>query len=429
MSRPDTLMPAPLEAAPVPQVANHTSWPAQYFQHVDPFDEAYHVMVCRITYSLADLEAAGETPPTPVPCPAHAQSPLCESDRFRGAPNASSVIEESDYAPFKPRCDVLVVNAQACSPEGRPRTRWQVGFGFGEAIHKVFQVCGPRRLKKGLTGWQLSAPAPATEVPLVYELAYGGPIVLRAQQLLEQLQAGALTPDEAAQAAGAIEALPEHDAHNPIGCGHSPEPLLHALQPVRALLAARLGLDWPAVLELFSGAPQIEALDTPFTGQKAYPVIGLGPVGRWWAPRLALAGTHDEAWKATQWPRSPRDHDYRYWNCAPEDQQIDYPAGGEVIALANLGRAQGGTGPLRRFALPRQDLQLLVRLEAGPMLFAPMHIDTVIIDLEADTLTVVRRATVSARMPVRKLELGTWPPGTQATATQATATPESAHGR
>jgi len=137
-------------------------------------------------------------------------------------------------------------------------------------------------------------------------------------------------------------------------------------------------------------------------------VLGLGPIGRWWQPRLQLAGTHDEAWRQTQWPKSPQDHDYRYWCCAPADQQIDYPQGGEAISLLNL-TPQGG---IVRFALPRQDLQLLVRLHVGVLMFAPMHIDTIVIDLANATLSMVRRALVSARTEVRALELGTWPKGT-----------------
>jgi hypothetical protein len=65
-----------------------------------------------------------------------------------------------------------------------------------------------------------------------------------------------------------------------------------------------------------------------------------------------------------------------------------------------------------RFMLPTQDLQLLVRLQVGAMLFAPMHIDTVVIDLKAGTLSIVRRALVSAAIEIRKLELGTWAAGT-----------------
>ena len=66
----------------------------------------------------------------------------------------------------------------------------------------------------------------------------------------------------------------------------------------------------------------------------------------------------------------------------------------------------------RRSKLPKQDLTLLVRLEIGAMLFAPMNIDTVIVDLEAMQLVMVRRTQVSAKADVRQLELGTWPDGT-----------------
>ncbi|MGL5003322.1 MAG: DUF2169 family type VI secretion system accessory protein, partial [Casimicrobium sp.] len=51
---------------------------------------------------------------------------------------------------------------------------------------------------------------------------------------------------------------------------------------------------------------------------------------------------------------------------------------------------------------------LLVRLNAGPMLFMPMNIDTVIIDFASGTLTIVRRALISSENDIRQLELGTW---------------------
>jgi hypothetical protein len=423
MHAPDNLLPAPLQAAPLPEVTNHTPWPSQYFQHVDPFGEVFHVMVCRITYSLKDLAAVAGGLPVPTVLPPEAQTPLCEADQFRAAVNASCLIQESDYAPYKPRCDVLVVNAQAYSPDGQPRERWQVGLGFAESILKVFQVTGPRALKEGLLGWQVGAPAAVDRIALNHEWAFGGPNVLVARELLTRLAAEpALSAAERQQVERAQAQLPEPDGQNPIGCGRNPQPLLQALQPVRSLLAERLGIAWPRVQSSFSAAPQIELPDQPFAGQSDYPVLGFGPIGRWWQPRLQRAGTHDDHWKATQWPKSPQDHDYRYWNCAPDDQQIPYPQGGEAVALAQLLPHERG-GSLR-FALPRQDLQLLVRLQAGPLLFAPMHIDTVIIDPEAATLSLVRRATVGAGADVRALELGTWPPGTR-----ATLKPERPHGR
>ena len=181
-------------------------------------------------------------------------------------------------------------------------------------------------------------------------------------------------------------------------------------------------------------APQIEAYENPFTqahaekaaisaasnlnnanAESVYPVVGLGAVGRWWLPRRTKAGSYDDIWKQTRWPKLPKDFDFGYWNAAPEDQQFDYPSGGEKIMLVNLidpEKTPDGSGSLW-FKLPKQELKLLVRLEIGAMLFAPMNIDTVVVDLEAMQLTLVRRTQVSAKADVRQLELGTWPDDTK----------------
>jgi len=51
--------------------------------------------------------------------------PLAMADRFDGSPNAGSPVEESDLAPFKPKCDVLV-RATAWAPHGLPAATWPV---------------------------------------------------------------------------------------------------------------------------------------------------------------------------------------------------------------------------------------------------------------------------------------------------------------
>lgn len=399
MSRPAHVLPAPIQSAPLPEVTNHTPWPSQYFQHVDPQDEIFHVLVCRTTYSLRGMRFDSPEPPTPQLIDPVQQAPLCESDAFCGAVNTSSLRQESDYAPYKPRCDVLVVDALAHAPQGQPAQRWPVGFSFGQAIEKTFQVCGPRRRTRQL---QWDEPEAAAQVPIRYERAFGGPQLLQAEETLQRLaQDAALSAEQRRQATLALAEIPAHFLPNPIGCGRDPQALARASGQIASITGR--SVDVPLL------APQLEALDQPFQGQDDYPVIGLGPLGRWWQPRLALAGTHDERWKATQWPRSPVDHDYRYWNCAPDDQQIDYPQGGELISLLNLTPGGG----VVRIRMPTQDLQLLVRLQVGAVMFAPMNIDTVVIDLGQATLSVVRRALVSARTEVRVLELGTWPVGTR----------------
>jgi hypothetical protein len=459
MSRPTHVLPSPVQSAPIPEVENHTPWPSQYFQHVDPNGEAFHVMVTRISYSLRGMDFAQLTAPTPALLAPEDQLALREADEYLGDVNVSSVIQESDFAPYKPKCDVLLVNAKAYTPDGKPAQRWAAGFRFGtqfgNQIEKKFVVTGPRQFERSLSSLGTLAPCEpeaVASVPLCYELAFGGPALIAHDAQLESwvehsvLQANA----QQRQASSAVkndanklgqlgqvllDAMPEFYPTNPIGSGRQPQ-LIADLEREMTQLAEHANtcgaesgisaqiLDKTHERNLHKSpysAPQVEAFEQPYNGeQQTYPVIGVGPIGRWWHPRITLAGTHDAAWKATQWPKSPLDHDYRYWNCAPEDQQIDYPQGGEEVTLVNLTPPlaplavgpNAGQRPTVRFALPKQDLQLLVRLEVGAMLFAPMHIDTVIIDFATGTLSIVRRATISAKAPVRKLELGTWPPGT-----------------
>ena len=44
------------------------------------------------------------------------------ADTFTGEPGFSAPVYEVDFAPRKPRCDVLLVGS-AYAPEGRPATR------------------------------------------------------------------------------------------------------------------------------------------------------------------------------------------------------------------------------------------------------------------------------------------------------------------
>ena len=420
MNGPDNLLPSPIEAAPLPEVINHTPWPSQYFQHVDPQGEIFHVMVTRMSYALMGMNTTQNSQEnskpriTPILLPPEDQPPLADSDTCIGELNLTSVLQESDFAPYKPKCDVLLINATAYAPNGKPQARWPVGFRFGE-MQKAFSVTGPRTFARGLATLgitQLGEPEPATEVPLTYEHAYGGPNVIADKLKLDGYAEDAALPAGTRKRAQQIaDAQPEFFGENPIGCGRDPdsvERLKASIKEIEQHAGISPSNDKNTTTDDPRRAPQIETLGEPFKGQRSYPVIGVGPLARWWLPRRIKAGTHDEAWKATQWPKSPKDHDYGYWNAAPEDQQIDYPQGGEQIGLINLTPGGNTEHPVS-FTLPQQDLQLLVRLQVGAMLFAPMHIDTVIIDFKAATLTVVRRALVSAAADVRQLELGTWP--------------------
>lgn len=435
MSRPSNVLPSPVESAPLPEVINHTPWPSQYIQHIDQHGEIFHVMISRMTYSLVGMRCEDHQLPTPELVDIEDQSPLCEADEYIGKVSETSVLQESDYAPYKPKCDVLLINACAYAPEGKPAKRWAAGFRLGE-LRKQLQVTGPRTFKRSVISLgmlSLTEPQEAIKVPLTYELAYGGPNILDSKMALERLQADmTLDVSHREEATIALQNLPDLDAFNPIGCGRLPTQIAQAFDSVTNIIGqgseAQIRTHNAQQDQTDRQGPQIEAFQRPYKGEDGegdYPVIGVGPIARWWQPRRQLAGTYDAAWKQTQWPKSPMDHDYRYWNCAPEDQQIDYPTGGEEIILANLTPA----GSPVRFQLPTQDLQLLVRLDVGAMMFAPMHIDTVTIDFATSTLSIVRRALVGARAGVRQLELGTWPAGTSMqVAAQPQQAQEQRHG-
>lgn len=400
MNGPDKLLPSPVDAAPVPEVRNHTAFPSQYFQMMDAADGIFHVMVTRITYDLTKLDAGG------YPALAGGQEELVDSDQFYDAANVSSVIQESDYAPFKPRCDVLLSNASAWVPPNgggkrKPMARFPAGLRIDDAggqiiLQKVIAATGPRTLSAGLMGgFSLSEPLPVLSVPVRYEQAFGG---------TNQWWKGWPTPIEYDQR---ME-IDLHEQHNPIGVG--------LIEP-----------NWQKKSGLSQfPAPQIEAFERPFTAahaeiaarnagsldaEAAYPSIGFGVVGRWWQPRRKLAGSYDEVWKATRWPRLPADFDFAYWNAAPGDQQIDYPAGGELVKLVNLVPPEHSADGSMAFRLPTNQLKLLLHLDAGVPLFKRMNVDTVLLDLQAMRLSIIARCAVAAASGVDVIELGTWDVG------------------
>ena len=152
-------------------------------------------------------------------------------------------------------------------------------------------------------------------------------------------------------------------------------------------------------------APRIAEFEQPFGTEDAnamrYEPVGVGPVGKWWTPRRQKAGTYDQAWKESRWPRLPLDFDFGYWNAAPEDQQIEYPQGGEELVLAGLTAGQ----QVWRCKLPQPAIHAVLRMDIGPIVPLPMRLDTLVLDFKAGTLSCVHRMTVAARAEVRVLEV------------------------
>src|SRR5262245_12375104 len=80
-------------------------------------------------------------PETPAPASlAETQLPHALTDEFTGEPATSATTYESDFAPGKPRCDVLL-NGTAYAPAGRKARTVRVALRLG-SMTKSFDVVG-----------------------------------------------------------------------------------------------------------------------------------------------------------------------------------------------------------------------------------------------------------------------------------------------
>ena len=263
---------------------NATKMQAGYTLGTEPSAREHLVVAVKGTFAFPEK---GDEPSL-----AEEQLPLVEADSFTGEPGLSAPVHEADYAPRKPRCDVLL-NGSAYAPGGKPATEVQVGLKVG-ALVKTFKVVGDRVWRASDLKIGASSPEPFTVMPITYDRAFGG--------------TDSAHPDPAMHSAF----MP-----NPVGRGYHKE----------------------LTAEFVDGTPlpNTEEVKRAVTApDEAYRPMSFGPVGRGWEPRYKLGGTYDDTWLDEVFPFLPADFDDAYFQAAPADQQMDTPKGGEEVALLNL---------------------------------------------------------------------------------------------
>jgi len=271
------------------KITSNLSFPSIFFRHWDLDGSEMGVLIVKGSFHIDHGERSERI--------LRSQPDILLSDAFHGEANASPLKQESELTPFKPRTDVTL-SANARSPEAKDLESWPVRFNIRERLSYGFHVFGERfwEVSGANTNahWQLSEIKPITELPLTYAYAYGGTVNK--------------SEDEVAA-----------HAYNPIGRGLLNDYLLSLRE---AVAAPQIGLAG----EFAAARP-----DTPMT------VCGCGPLTKSWLPRLALAGTFDEAWQRERHPRMPVDYDYSYWNGAPLPLQVQpYLLGNETIQLSGV---------------------------------------------------------------------------------------------
>jgi len=227
------------------ELVNTTRLVAGYTMATDKSGREWLVVVAKGTYGIP-------VHPEREPALLDAQVPLVMTDVFTGEPGASALLYEHDFAPVKPRCDVLL-HGSCHAPGGRQASQVNVALKVG-ALVKGFKVVGPRTYKSGLMSSASTAPQPFTVLPITYNQAFGG--VDRTHQDPAEYQWYPL---------------------NPAGVGFHPKTAATKLH----------GRPLPITEEL--GDPVRKP-------QGRYRPMAFGPIGRAWQQRLRWAGTYDQKW-------------------------------------------------------------------------------------------------------------------------------------
>ena len=219
---------------------------------------------------------------------------LATEDVFSGDPALSSLATEQEVAPGKVGTD-LIIRATARCPDRTPASEWPVSVSIPDRLFYSFQVQGPSVWKRDrLRGWRRTTPELVSEVPLTYEMAFGG---------------ASPGPDGTT--------LVHED--NPAGIGFATRERLAANED---FAAPQIGL----LAEFMGGDPLAEMT-----------VCDLGPIAKSWPPRRSEAGTFDAAWQKTRHPRMPSDYSLAFWNAAPTALQLDPPlVGNEEIIVHGI---------------------------------------------------------------------------------------------
>ena len=282
-----------------------------------------------------------------------------EADTFTGEPGFSAPVYETDYAPRKLRCDVLL-NGSAYAPDGRPVDRVTVSFRVG-TMRKSFDVVGDRVWQVIALSIGASAPKPFTKLPISYDRAFGG-------------------VDKSKGDPATFRWYPTNHA----------------------------GVGWHDYLDtkFVDGSP---VPNTEETGSRFGSRMGL--IGRWLLVRSAGRGSPDRnggepttrIGSTTRFPDCRKDFDERDFQASPEDQQTNYLTGGEEVELVNL-TARGRTS----FSIPRSDVP--VRYESRREVKEAMPVlDTMILEPDLGRYSLVWRSQYPLHQDILEPAGYRWP--------------------
>jgi hypothetical protein len=324
------------------ELLNATKMKAAYTMGLRPDGRELLVVVVKGTFQIPKSpNATAELAPQ--------QANLVMADEFTGEPGISAPKYESDFAPFKPRCDVIC-NGSAYAPGGEARKRVTVGLRIG-SMQKMFSVVGNRYWRKWLFFLWRTSPVPFVKMPISYDNAFGG-----------------------------------IDKSNPDEKKHRYYPTNHAGRGFHYYLSKE-GIDRKPL-------PNTERIGRQVRWPRAsHRPMAFGSVARGWQPRPRFGGTYDQNWIDNIFPFLPPDFDERYYQAAPADQQIEHLQGGEEVEMLNLT-------PQRKtyFRVPKLEVPVTFYLKNGEEKEVKAVNDTITIEPDLGRFILVWRT----HLPLKK---------------------------
>ena len=292
----------------------------------------------RAEFRLRNGEAAEPITERPIVC--SGDVPHAEARQGLAYPN--------DYVPYKPLGEWMAIGTAHNAGWGDPH-KFGARVRIGDHA-KLVDVVGDRSWQPTLLRWEPGPAAAIDTVPLTYDRAWGGPA----------------------------------HAANPLGRGQVGD-AMHNLEIPRAWVDSRSSPALPA---------------------------GFGPLPSTWAQRKQWMGKYNARWIRDHWPWLPPDFDVRFFMAAPEDQWVDgYFRGDEPIVLEQMHPVHA----VFSSRLPGVRARCFVSQRSGAgaagkpghwgeelhFREVPLHLDTVWIDADQETLVLAWRG----HLPVASLKL------------------------
>ena len=330
--------------------SNTTGMPAGVCVWMDPDGRDHCVVVVKGTFDTTldgTMQLAGE------------QQPLVYADEHYGDPETTPIRYENDFAPGKPRAEVIVVG-KAVAPQGVAVARLNVALETPRGLKQAW-VTGERRWVRTASGFVASDPVPFVEMPLTFDRAFGG---------VDDSQG----PNQTAA-----------ELRNLVGVGFNPNRAPEDLED----------------LPLPNIAPAHRELSSP---RDTMDPVGFGIQSRGWQPRIGYAGTYDQRWLDETCPFLPPDFDLLHFMSAPEDQWLSELAPGSVVRCIHMA-----ADPVVTYTLPAVQVPVEFRF-FDHSVKRTCTLDTLIAEPHLRRAQLVWRATVplgKRLVDLREIVVGT----------------------